>query len=39
LPGSPSASPEEQNGGEEANQANDGGEGNEGNRPDGALFE
>ena len=37
--GSPSASPEEQNGGDEANGANDGGEGNEGNPPDGELFE
>jgi hypothetical protein len=39
FPGSPSTSPEEQNGGDEANGANDGGEGNEENPPDGKLFE
>ena len=37
--GPPSASPEEQNGGDEANGANDGGEGNEENPSDGELFE
>jgi hypothetical protein len=38
FPGSPSASPEEQNGGDKANGANDGDEGDEGNPPDGELF-